>query len=492
MTTALFVGVGIPLWACTVLPLSICYQCFRLVTLPLKMILGKSSPMPAVDSGYVIGKDEKVKPLSERPYDIVVLGATGLTGKLATRYLAQQYGVSKSVKWAIAGRNQGKLDQVKQELATELSLPDMSNLPTIVVDTSVPSTMPRLVRDTRCVATTAGPYSLLGNSVVEFCVKFGTHYVDITGEVEWIKDMVVQWQDTAKKTGAKLVPFCGHDCIPWDISVYKMNQALQTQFGDELKSASFWDQFFSLFGGGTLATVCAFIDGTIPAFKLRKNGNPFLRKTNGTPSGHVARVGFPVSLFPSASPWDRGSAAKGRWTTPNVMAHINGSIVQWSHALRPMGSKNLSYRELWQHPNFSTGLSWYLILLISGTFLLNPWTRHLIDKMQQGKGPKEKLKVMEEIGHLTIFGEGVGVNGNRVESVIYFPKDAGILETSRMMIEAGLCLALEEPKILAKEGGFWTSASGLGDVLLERLLKTGTTFDICAISKDGKTRTILK
>jgi short subunit dehydrogenase-like uncharacterized protein len=71
-----------------------------------------------------------------------------------------------------------------------------------------------LVQNTRVVATTAGPYTLYGNSVVEFCAKFGTHYVDITGEVDWVKAMICQWQSTAQQTGAKLIPFCGHGTIP--------------------------------------------------------------------------------------------------------------------------------------------------------------------------------------------------------------------------------------------------------------------------------------
>jgi short subunit dehydrogenase-like uncharacterized protein len=140
-----------------------------------------------------------------------VLGATGFTGYLAARHLAKTYGVNQSVKWAIAGRSASKLDQVKSALALELNQPEIAtSLDTIVVDTSIPATLPKLVSVTRVVATTAGPYSLYGNSVVEFCAKFGTHYVDITGEVQWVQAMLCQWQTTAQASGAILVPFCGH------------------------------------------------------------------------------------------------------------------------------------------------------------------------------------------------------------------------------------------------------------------------------------------
>ena len=76
------------------------------------------------------------------------------------------------------------------------------NIETIVTDTSIPSSLPALVRDTRAVVSTAGPFTLYGCSVVEFCAKFGTHYADIAAEGDWFKTMMVQWQPTAKKTGA--------------------------------------------------------------------------------------------------------------------------------------------------------------------------------------------------------------------------------------------------------------------------------------------------
>jgi short subunit dehydrogenase-like uncharacterized protein len=58
-----------------------------------------------------------------------------------------------------------------------------------------------------------------------------------------------------------------------------------------------------------------------------------------------------------------------------------------------------------------------------------------------------------------------------VESIFYIPNDAGCLETSRMMIEAGLGLALEEDKLPIQDGGFYSPSVALGnDILMHRLL----------------------
>lgn len=183
-----FLLIILPIWFCTVLPLSIIFQLFRLI---IQAIVGKpTSHLPPIDSGIQV-KLQDIIPLEKRKYDIVILGATGFTGRLAARHLAQRYSGNGSggkddkkgtiVKWAIAGRNQKKMDFVKQELQKELNLSNecMNKIDTILVDTLDPTTMPALVQNTRVVATTAGPYQQYGNSVVEFCVKYGTHYVDM-------------------------------------------------------------------------------------------------------------------------------------------------------------------------------------------------------------------------------------------------------------------------------------------------------------------------
>lgn len=208
MTTFVMTTAFIPVWASTILPLSVIYQAGSAALKPITKLIAPKEKAPKLDSGYVV---DSITPRSERKYDIVVLGATGFTGKLAARHLAKTYGVNKTVQWAIAGRTQTKLETVKQELANELGIDDVMNVDTIVCDTAVPSTLPKLVNNTRVVATTAGPYTLYGSPVVEFAAKYGTHYVDITGEVDWVKAMLCQWQETAQKTGAKIISFCGHE-----------------------------------------------------------------------------------------------------------------------------------------------------------------------------------------------------------------------------------------------------------------------------------------
>ena len=53
--------------------------------------------------------------MADRPYDIVVFGATGFTGGLTAEYLARH--APAGTRWALAGRNAAKLEQVRGRLA---------------------------------------------------------------------------------------------------------------------------------------------------------------------------------------------------------------------------------------------------------------------------------------------------------------------------------------------------------------------------------------
>jgi short subunit dehydrogenase-like uncharacterized protein len=75
-------------------------------------------------------------------------------------------------------------------------------------------------------------------------------------------------------------------------------------------------------------------------------------------------------------------------------------------------------------------------------------------------------------------GVAIGKNGSRAESIFYLNQDAGCLETSKMLIESGLCLALQHDELPSKNiAGFMSPSIGLGNVLLDRLIKMGAYFE---------------
>src|ERR671919_376630 len=129
----------------------------------------------------------------ERELDIVVFGATGFVGKLTAEYLAEH--APEGVKMGLAGRSEEKLARVKSDLGKDW--------PTVVADSSDAASMKALAERCRVVATTVGPYRKYGMPLVEACAEAGTDYVDLTGEVFFIRESIDRFHDAASASGAR-------------------------------------------------------------------------------------------------------------------------------------------------------------------------------------------------------------------------------------------------------------------------------------------------
>jgi len=66
----------------------------------------------------------------------------------------------------------------------------------------------KMAKATRCLISTVGPFIRYGTAVVEACAVNGTHYVDSTGEITWVKEIVDKYHKTAKVNGAIVSETC--------------------------------------------------------------------------------------------------------------------------------------------------------------------------------------------------------------------------------------------------------------------------------------------
>ncbi len=192
--------VGVPL-LCLFIVLALLW---KLLTWPLKLCKAKAQPRPVPEPA----------PAADRPaeqLDLVLFGATGFTGNLAARYIAKTYGTK--IKWGIAGRRRDALETLRAELAQ--TQPELkSELAILICDSSDLVQLADLVAKTKVVISTVGPFALYGSSLVAACAVAGTHYCDITGESDWVREMVDRYDDAARKSGAKIVHFCGTLLLP--------------------------------------------------------------------------------------------------------------------------------------------------------------------------------------------------------------------------------------------------------------------------------------
>ncbi len=160
-----------------------------------------------------------------KPFDLVVHGATGFTGRLVVEYLLQRYPAGSGLRWAMGGRNADKLAAVRDELGAP------ADTPLVVTDTTNPASLQALMNATRLVLTTVGPYQLYGNELVAACAASGVDYVDLCGEPAWMRQMIDAHEATAQASGARIVFSCGFDSIPFDLGVFLLQKEFAQRFG---------------------------------------------------------------------------------------------------------------------------------------------------------------------------------------------------------------------------------------------------------------------
>jgi len=163
------------------------------------------TPAPA-SSGGIEPPAFAVRDPYPRRYDMVVLGATGFTG----RYVLMEMAMSTvGQRWAAAGRNKSKV----KEVVDELGLVDVDVLQADIQDRAA---LVALCKETVVLLNCTGPFRFLGAAVVEACLTGGCHYVDITGEPEFMLRSQLSFDERARDRMLLVVHACGFDSVPAD------------------------------------------------------------------------------------------------------------------------------------------------------------------------------------------------------------------------------------------------------------------------------------
>ncbi|KAL7498817.1 hypothetical protein ACHAWT_006674 [Skeletonema menzelii] len=487
---------SVPIWATVLLPFTLLsstinflyYNLGKLFTSNITTVNDESSNGKQELSNTLNGEEiiVNITPRDERKYDLVLFGATGFVGRLAVSYLAKEYGINNDkVKWAVAGRSQAKIEATLSAIAQELGNDDIvNNVDVIIADTSDRSTLKGLVENTRSIASTVGPFQKYGSPLVEFCTKYGTHYADITGEVPWNKEMMRLHEHSAQQSGAKIVSFCGHDSIPWDLTVRYLSNKLREECNDELRQVECLDELVGGVSGGTLATVFESIDRTVKDFqwdslwKKDDSLDMYQRLTCGSESDNKIVPDLPSTISKCRNPSQRFA---GKWCGPFFMASINMEVSGRSVALSQGTKQTVKYREALVADNMMDAfVAWWGTILF-GTAAINPVLLPILKQFLPSPGEGPTQSVLND-GFLCVSGYGIGENGNEVESAFYFPHDGGYKSTARMLVESSICLALDEDRHENTAGGFYSPASIMCDALLDRLVSTGSSF-ACSVCK---------
>jgi len=409
--------------------------------------------------------------MASRKYDVVVWGATGFTGKWVAKHLFDHYPQNK-LKWAIAGRNVDKLGEINSFLNAGVARESAESVDQLLADSENEVSLQELVAQTKVIITTVGPYAYYGSKLVEACAKAGTHYVDLAGEVPWMRDMIDQHQASAESSGAKIVNSCGFDSIPSDMGTYFIQQQAFEKFGEYLQNVRFsLNKVKGGISGGTIASMVNIVKLAARDKRVRKllfnsyslNPDPGFK---GPDKADQSSVKFSKEL--------------NKWTAPFLMASINTRIVRRSNALLDFRyGESFSYTETMSTAKGVVGYTTAKTIssTIKAIFVMGVSApgRKLLGMLlpEQGKGPKIDP---DNPGFYDIQFNGETINGDSLVARVQGDADPGYGSTAKMLAESAVCLALDK---LDTGGGFWTPSVAMGDNLLRRLEKnTGLTFDI--------------
>lgn len=419
-----------------------------------------------------------------RSYDITLLGATGFVGTLTAGYLAAH--APEEVRIALAGRNQSKLEVLRDQLAA--TNPRAAEFPLVIADSSDNRSLEKLARDTRVVISTVGPYYRYGFPLVRECATHGTHYVDLAGEPLFMRESADSYHDIATASGARIIHACGFDSVPSDLGMLLLGQRA-SENKDTLETATMIVKMKGGLSGGTIDSMreqFAAIKGAPE--KKRLLADPYTLSPDRAKEPELGKQpDFGVvreSDIGGASASDSGEDV---WAGPFIMASSNTRVVRRSNALLgyEYGDK-LRYSEyLYTGKGFKGRMRAFTMGAVLGTAvaaLSQDRLRKFLSRWvpEPGEGPSEAER---NAGFFHTTHIGVSPSGATYTNTISLAADPGYKGTSLMLSEAALTLVLCDAELPTGSpyqgktgGGVLTPATGLGVPYVQRLRDAGMKF----------------
>ncbi|GAB7348833.1 hypothetical protein MBLNU459_g7542t1 [Dothideomycetes sp. NU459] len=410
---------------------------------------------------------------SSRPYELVVFGATGFTGKYTCEHIVSH--LPTDLKWAVAGRSVEKLQKLVQELQ---SLHPDRLAPEIETSGIDEASLKKLTEKTKVFITTVGPYHLYGEPAVAACVESGTHYLDVTGESPWHYDMIKKYDNRAKANRAIIIPQIGVDSAPADLLAWSMvTHARRTL------SAGVGELVYSLYelkglpSGGTLATVLSLFE----SYTLKK----------------IGEASKPWSLSPVAPPQFSPLEGKSLYEkitgvrvvrdlgtlTTSLQGATDATVVGRSWGLFEGGQyygRKFRFQPYMHARNVFTGaLVHFAIVLGMASLLLAParWLfRQLV--FQPGTGPSRESSRNDHLEYraLAAVDSKDPADPKRLSGRLEW-NGSGYHLTGVFLAEAAITLLRDQTTATEIGGGFLTPAT-LGGPYVDRLQKAGLKISV--------------
>jgi short subunit dehydrogenase-like uncharacterized protein len=438
-----------------------------------------------------------------REYELVLLGATGYTGKLVAEWVSTH--LPEDLRWAIAGRNEKKLQGVIDELKklsparkqpSKMSVfllhhTRLTNVPDIEKCELEKDQLDALAKKSTLIITTVGPFMYYGEAVLAACASNGTHYLDSTGEVPWIYDMIAKYDAIAKQNKSIIIPECGLDSVPADILTYVLARQVRKRF-DAASERVIMTLYAakSGFSGGTSLTILELFSN-YSLGHLAKSMHPYsLSPVKADNSVASPTAGFPHRLFGLLSVPELGGVQ-----TVGLMASVDECITHRSWGLYAEGAQSSNDPSLSYGPRFRfneymrasgilTGLLVKAVFGTVGMLLALPPTRWILAPLIKkfvipapGEGPsRESMKK----DFLSYRGVGVAEDGKGKVTAKLDIAHGGYMATGITLSAAAQVILrgrLEDTQAGKLGGGILTPAT-LGDEFVKTLDEFGVKISI--------------
>ncbi|XP_053315593.1 saccharopine dehydrogenase-like oxidoreductase [Spea bombifrons] len=423
-----------------------------------------------------------------RQYQMVVLGASGFTGQYVVEEVARLLDGEEfkgpGLRWAVAGRSREKLEDVLRRAADRMAKPQLkSDVGVIICDVNDPPSLAEMCKKASVVLDCVGPYRFFGEPVVKACVENGAHFLDISGEPQFLEGMYLKYDSLAAEKGVYIVGSTGFDSIPADMGVLFTRNSLKGTLtavesflsfksgpsGISLHDGTWQSAVYGVADQGNLKNLrkqLAYKRLPVIGRKLKRRGPVFY-------SNEVKKYAV---LFPGSD------ASVVRRTQRYLHEHLQETPVQYS-AYAAIG-----------------GLGSVITLMIAGFFfflfsklscgrkLLIKYPKFFSFGYFSAEGPTQK-QMDEASFSMTFFGEGYsegqdpqqGKPNLKICTQVSGPEVAYV-STPIAMVQAAATI-LKEPESLPKRGGVFTPGAAFSKTkLIERLDKAGINFTVISKS----------
>lgn len=424
---------------------------------------------------------------SDRKYHVVVWGATGFTGSLCCDNLASKFSARRApVKWAIAGRTRNKLEDLREAICKKYDM-KKNAFDIIVADIRDNKSLDEMCSKTIVMLSTAGPFARIGEPIVSACVRCSTNYVDITGEPRFVRRIIDKHHDEAVARKIKIVPCCGFDCIPVDLGCSVMVKEMKDRGWVPKQVKTTLTKMQGGASGGTISSVANAI-ATTTLRELRELLNPYFLCPHDPTGQPIEPTSSVVRSAAQDKKWFHYDPVLGKYCVPFFMQSIDTRIVNRSNAIGGTDlnnwkyGKDFVYQEDMAVPNFFYAIFTTLISHIGLILLYGNLTRIILMAFmpKPGEGPSKKDR---DDGFFFFTSQAIGLDpktGQERSIIGHFNApngDGGYKQTSAMVVESALCLALD--KQIPQQFGVLTASTAFGDILIARLKESpGITFEI--------------